>query len=104
VPGIGHRQLRGGNGFDPRCSLALPARRKKLRNQALRDDAPKRLDRWPWLDETTAPWASLYCVRCFEQVVEKKDSAAIDRFYDPSFVMSSNGITQDYESSAFGFT
>jgi len=46
----------------------------------------------------------LYCVRCFEQVVEKKDSAAIDRFYDPSFVMSSNGITQDYESSAFGFT
>ena len=46
----------------------------------------------------------LYCVRCFEQVVEKKDSTAIDRFYDPSFVMSSNGITQDYESSAFGFT
>jgi len=40
----------------------------------------------------------------FEQVVEKKDSAAIDRFYDPSFVMSSNGITQDYESSAFGLT
>ena len=40
----------------------------------------------------------------FEQVVENKDSAAIVRFYDPSFVMSSNGITQDYESSAFGLT
>jgi hypothetical protein len=36
----------------------------------------------------------------FEQMVEKKDSAAIDRFYDPSFVMSSNGITQDFDAFA----
>jgi len=36
----------------------------------------------------------------FEQMVEKKDPAAIDRFYDPSFVMSSNGITQDFDAFA----
>ena len=36
----------------------------------------------------------------FEQMVEKKDSAAIDRFYDPSFVMSSNGVTQDFDAFA----
>ena len=36
----------------------------------------------------------------FEQMVEKKDSAAIDRFYDPSFVMSSNGVTQDFAAFA----
>jgi hypothetical protein len=36
----------------------------------------------------------------FEQMVEKKDPTAIDRFYDPSFVMFSNGITQDFEAFA----
>ena len=36
----------------------------------------------------------------FDQMVEKKDSAAVDRFYDPSFVMSSNGITQDFDAFA----
>ncbi len=36
----------------------------------------------------------------FDQMVEKKDSAAIDRFYDPSFVMFSNGITQDFDAFA----
>lgn len=36
----------------------------------------------------------------FEQMVEKKDPAAIERFYDPSFVMFSNGVTQDFEAFA----
>ena len=36
----------------------------------------------------------------FEQMVEKKDPTAIDRFYDPSFVMFSNGVTQDFEAFA----
>ena len=36
----------------------------------------------------------------FEQMVERKDSAAVDRFYDRSFVMSSNGITQDFDAFA----
>jgi hypothetical protein len=36
----------------------------------------------------------------FEQMVEKKDPTAIDRFYHPSFVMCSNGITQDFEAFA----
>ena len=36
----------------------------------------------------------------FEQMVERKDSAAVDRFYDRSFVMSSNGITQNFEEFA----
>ena len=36
----------------------------------------------------------------FEQMVEKKDSAAIDRFYDPSFVMSSNGIARHFDAFA----
>ena len=36
----------------------------------------------------------------FGQMVEKKDSAVIDRFYDPSFVMSSNGITEDFDAFA----
>ena len=34
----------------------------------------------------------------FEQMVEKKDPAAIDRFYHPSFVMFSNGVSQDFEA------
>jgi hypothetical protein len=34
----------------------------------------------------------------FEQMVENKDPTAIDRFYHPSFVMFSNGVTQDFES------
>jgi hypothetical protein len=36
----------------------------------------------------------------FEQMVEKKDATAIGRFYHPSFVMFSNGITQDFEAFA----
>ena len=34
----------------------------------------------------------------FEQMVEKKDPTAIEQFYDPSFVMFSNGVTQDFEA------
>ena len=34
----------------------------------------------------------------FEQMAEKKDPLAIDRFYHPSFVMYSNGLTQDFEA------
>ena len=45
----------GGTRAPPPPLLHRYTRRKKLRNQALRDGAPKRLDRWPWLDETTAP-------------------------------------------------
>ena len=36
----------------------------------------------------------------FEQIMEKKDTTAIDRFYHPSFVMFSNGVTQDFEAFA----
>ena len=36
----------------------------------------------------------------FEQMVENKDPTAIDRFYHPSFVMFSNGVTQDFEAFA----
>jgi hypothetical protein len=36
----------------------------------------------------------------FEQMVEKKDPTAIDRYYHPSFVMFSNGVTQDFEAFA----
>jgi hypothetical protein len=36
----------------------------------------------------------------FEQMVEKKDPTAIERFYDPSFAMFSNGVTQDFEAFA----
>ena len=36
----------------------------------------------------------------FEQMVEKKDPTAIEQFYDPSFVMFSNGVTQDFEAFA----
>jgi hypothetical protein len=34
----------------------------------------------------------------FEQMVEKQDPTAIEQFYDPSFVMFSNGVTQDFEA------
>ena len=34
----------------------------------------------------------------FEQMVEKKDPTAIEQFYHPSFVMFSNGVTQDFEA------
>jgi hypothetical protein len=34
--------------------------------------------------------------RMFEEMVIRKDYTAIPRFYDPDFVMVSNGITQDY--------
>jgi hypothetical protein len=33
----------------------------------------------------------------FEEMVVQKDPAAIERFYDPSFVMFSNGVTQNFE-------
>jgi SnoaL-like domain len=36
----------------------------------------------------------------FEQMVEKKDPTAIDRLYHLSFVMFSNGVTQDFEAFA----
>jgi len=36
----------------------------------------------------------------FEQMVENKDPTATDRFYHPSFVMFSNGVTQDFEAFA----
>ena len=36
----------------------------------------------------------------FEQMVERKDAPAIERFYSPSFVMFSNGVTQDYAAFA----
>ncbi|MGD9620069.1 MAG: nuclear transport factor 2 family protein [Mycolicibacterium sp.] len=32
----------------------------------------------------------------FSEMVENKDATAIERFYDPSFVMYSNGVTQDF--------
>ena len=32
----------------------------------------------------------------FAEMVERKDATAIDRFYDRSFVMYSNGVTQDF--------
>lgn len=36
----------------------------------------------------------------FEEMVVNKDASAIDRFYDPTFVMYSNGITQDFDAYA----
>ena len=90
----------GGTRAPPPPLLHRYTRRKKLRNQALRDGAPKRLDRWPWLDEDYGAMSIAVLRQMFEQMVEKKDSAAIDRFYDPSFVMSSNGITQDFDAFA----
>ena len=36
----------------------------------------------------------------FKQMVVNKDPAAIERFYHPSFVMVSNGITQDFDAFA----
>src|ERR1700761_8433774 len=36
----------------------------------------------------------------FEQMVVNKDATAIERFYHPSFVMFSNGVTQDFAAFA----
>jgi hypothetical protein len=36
----------------------------------------------------------------FEKMVVRKDIGAIDRFYDPSFVMYSNGVTQNFDEYA----
>jgi hypothetical protein len=36
----------------------------------------------------------------FDQMVVKKDPKAIERFYDPSFMMFSNGVMQDYDAFA----
>ncbi|MCV7422094.1 DUF4440 domain-containing protein [Mycobacterium yunnanensis] len=36
----------------------------------------------------------------FDHMVVRKDATAIERFYDPTFVMFSNGLTQDYEAFA----
>jgi hypothetical protein len=33
----------------------------------------------------------------FEQMVVHKDVSVIERFYDPSFLMYSNGVTQNFE-------
>jgi hypothetical protein len=38
----------------------------------------------------------------FDQMVVKKDPQAIPRFYDPEFIMYSNGVVQDYASFAEG--
>lgn len=38
--------------------------------------------------------------RMFEEMVIAKDITAVDRFYDPSFVMYSNGITQNFDEFA----
>lgn len=38
----------------------------------------------------------------FDQMVMRKDPAAIERFYDPSFVMYSNGLRQEFEAFAAG--
>jgi hypothetical protein len=36
----------------------------------------------------------------FDQMVVNKDATAIERFYHPSFVMFSNGVTQEYDAFA----
>ena len=36
----------------------------------------------------------------FDQMVVRKDATAIERFYDPSFEMYSNGVTQNYREFA----
>jgi hypothetical protein len=36
----------------------------------------------------------------FDQMVVNKDATAIERFYDRSFVMFSNGVIQDYDGFA----
>lgn len=36
----------------------------------------------------------------FDQMVVRKDATAIERFYDPSFEMHSNGVVQDYSAFA----
>jgi hypothetical protein len=36
----------------------------------------------------------------FEKMVVRKDIGAIDRFYHPSFVMYSNGVTQNFDEYA----
>ena len=41
-------------------------------------------------------------VEMFDQMVVAKDEAAIPRYYDPDFVMVSNGITQGYEAFRTG--
>ena len=41
-------------------------------------------------------------VEMFDQMVVAKDKAAIPRYYDPDFVMVSNGITQGYEAFRTG--
>ncbi|MCH9667614.1 MAG: nuclear transport factor 2 family protein [Actinomycetia bacterium] len=38
--------------------------------------------------------------KMFAEMVERKDADAIDRFYDPEFVMYSNGVTQGYDQFA----
>ncbi|MFK3670591.1 nuclear transport factor 2 family protein [Leifsonia aquatica] len=35
-------------------------------------------------------------IRMFDQMVVRKDATAIPTYYDPEFVMVSNGVTQDY--------
>jgi hypothetical protein len=34
----------------------------------------------------------------FDEMVVRKDATAIPRFYDPEFVMVSNGVVQEYEA------
>ena len=38
--------------------------------------------------------------KMFEEMVVAKDITAVERFYDPSFVMYSNGVTQNFEEFA----
>jgi hypothetical protein len=41
-------------------------------------------------------------VEMFDRMVVAKDKSAIPRYYDPDFVMVSNGITQKYEGFRTG--
>ena len=34
----------------------------------------------------------------FEEMVVARDITVVDRFYDPSFVMDSNGVTQNFDA------
>jgi SnoaL-like domain len=58
------------------------------------------LDCAPSPDEDWRAMSIAVLRQMFEQMVENKDPTAIDRFYHPSFVMFSNGVTQDFEAFA----
>jgi hypothetical protein len=41
-------------------------------------------------------------IEMFDRMVIKKDASLIERYYHPDFRLTTNGITQDYESFATG--